>query len=559
MKKDANKAPESSPRLARGEEMLRKLLEEAIAAPLDFDYDRLGSFGEWKDFPAQDQKLCLMDQNDLGNAARLIDRYGKNLIFIAESGWYAWTGKYWSRDEGEKILQLCAQKTVKKMKGEIFARVAKGQHDGISPKEIKELFKIYCRFRISSGNTNRIAAIGIEARPHLTRSKDDLDTHHFLLNVQNGTLNLKAQDTGEENFDGIVLEKHQRQYRITKLANVLYDPNAEAPVFHKFIREVVPDDEVRIFLQRFFGYCLTGSTKEQAILMLWGEGSNGKSTLVDLLNWLLGDYALVTPFASLLHTDQRRGGEPTPDLARMPGARLVSAAEPETGARFAESMLKQLTGGEKMTVRHLRQDFFEFKPQFKLCLSFNNKPYIRGQDEGIWRRLLLVPFNQRFVDADRLKENPGALPKIKDLDKKLHAEAPGILNWLLDGYRMWAERGLDIPATVRAATEEYRHESNPVHQFVQGWCDRAPGTMIAASRLYEAYQLWCKENAMDAVKQTSFGRRMSEMNVERETIQVVYYRGLQLNAAAEDKVREEENRRQRRGMNTGEQEREDAS
>jgi hypothetical protein len=203
---------------------------------------------------------------------------------------------------------------------------------------------------------------------------------------------------------------------------VLYDPNAEAPIFHKFIREVVPDDEVRIFLQRFFGYCLTGSTKEQAILMLWGEGSNGKSTLVDLLNWLLGDYALVTPFASLLHTDQRRGGEPTPDLARMPGARLVSAAEPETGARFAESMLKQLTGGEKMTVRHLRQDFFEFKPQFKLCLSFNNKPYIRGQDEGIWRRLLLVPFNQRFVDADRLKENPGALPKIKDLDKKLHAE-----------------------------------------------------------------------------------------------------------------------------------------
>jgi hypothetical protein len=177
----------------KGKEALQKLLEEALTAPLDFDYDRLGSFGEWKDFPVQDQKLCLIDQNDLGNAARLINRYGKNLIFIAESGWYAWTGKYWSRDEGEKILQLCAQKTVKKMKGEIFARVAKGQHDGISPKEIKELFKIYCRFRISSGNTNRIAAIGIEARPHLTRSKDDLDTHPFLLNVQNGTLNLKAR------------------------------------------------------------------------------------------------------------------------------------------------------------------------------------------------------------------------------------------------------------------------------------------------------------------------------------------------------------------------------
>ncbi len=534
----------------KGEEALRQLIRDAVAAPRDFDYQSLAAFGEWREFSPQERKLCVKDLNDLGNAARLISRYGKDLMYIKDSGWYGWSGKYWSRDEGERTLQLCAQKTVRKMKNEIFARIAKARHDDIAPKEIKEIFKSFCRFRINSGNTNRVSAMCTEARPHLTKSKNDLDTHAYLLNVQNGTLNLKASYNGAENFDGIVLENHKRSNRVTKLANVSYDPEAEAPTFQQFIREVVPDDDVRLFLQRFFGCGLTGSTREQVILMLWGEGSNGKSTLVDLIDWLLGDYALVTPFASLLHTDQRRGGEPTPDLARMPGARFVSAAEPESGARFAESMLKQLTGGEKMTVRHLRQDFFEFKPQFKLCLSFNNKPYIRGQDEGIWRRLMLVPFEQRFVDPERLSENPGALPKIKDIDKKLRAEAPGILNWLLDGYRMWAETGLDKPAQIRMATDEYRHESNPVHQFVQSWCQHERSAMISASRLYNVYQLWCKENAMDPQKQTSFGRRMTEMNFERDTGSIVYYKGLKLTDAAEERMNDEEkNKHQRRQDN----------
>jgi putative DNA primase/helicase len=311
----------------------------------------------------------------------------------------------------------------------------------------------------------------------------------------------------------------------------------------------MPDDDIRLFLQRYFGYCLTGDTGEQVIVMFWGKGSNGKSTLMDMMNWLLGDYALVMPFASLLSSGPQRGSDASPDFARLPGCRFLSSAEPDTGARFSESVLKQLTGGEKLAVRHLHKDFFEMKPQFKLCLSFNNKPYIRGQDEGIWRRILLVPFTQSFADPNdpaEMAKFPNALPKILNIEARLREEASGILNWMLDGYRMWLETGLDIPGKVRAATATYRHESNPVHQFVASWCEIVQGASVQASRLYEAYQLWCRDNAMDPVSQTSFGRRMSELKFERDTGQLVFYRGLMLGAEAEARLFAEESKRQRR-------------
>lgn len=475
-----------------------------------------------------------------------IARHGADLLFVQKAGWYGWTNQHWSLDEGDPMAQICCQKTADAMLGEVIAVMSGGPGDNEPPKKFLQRVKAYYRFAFDSGNSNRIAAMAREAAPHLRKNMDDLDKRHYLLNLQNGTLNLKAEYNGEETFDGVVLEPHKREYLITKISRASYDREAEAPVFKKFIAEIMPDEEIRLFLQRFFGYCLTGETGEQVIVMFWGEGSNGKSTLMDLMSWLMGDYALVTPFASLLHDDHRRGSEASPDLARLPGARFVSAAEPDTGARFSESILKQLTGGENMTVRHLRQDFFEFKPQFKLCLSFNNKPQIRGQDEGIWRRILLVPFTQRFVDAEQLRTNPTALLKVKDIDKKMREEAPGILNWMLDGYRMWAEKGLDIPDKVRAATTEYRQESNPIYMFVQAWCDRVPNATIQATRLYEAYVLWCKDNAFDPFTQTSFGRRITEMKIERETIRVVFYRGIQLNAAAENRLNEEEMKRVRK-------------
>lgn len=527
-----------------GVDTLRAILENA--QDVDFDSGLPENIPAYDSLPEIDRQLAKMERNDFGNGQRLIARYGHDLVSVPKAGWFGWSGQRWSLGKGAAMVHKYSQRISRDLRGEVIAAMAEGPKDNEPPKDFLTRIKAHYRFAFDSGNTTRISAIMREAEPHLQKEIDQFDTHHFLLNLQNGTLNLKAEFKGEESFDGIVLEEYEREHLITKVARVSYDREAEAPTFNKFIREVMPDDEVRLFLQRFFGYCLTGDTRNQVIVMFWGEGSNGKSTLMDLLTWMLGDYATVTPFASLLHTDQRRGSEASPDLARLPGARLVSAAEPESGARFAESMLKQLTGSEIMTVRHLHKDFFEFKPQFKLCLSFNNKPYIRGQDDGIWRRILLVPFTQRFVDADQLEKFPGALPKIENLDKKLKAEAPGILNWLLDGYRMWAESGLKIPDKVRAATTEYRHESNPVHQFLDAWCQMKPGATVAAARLYDAYKLWCKEAALDPLNQNKFGRRMSEMNIERFTYQYVHYKGIQLSNEAESRLIEEESKFSRR-------------
>jgi len=492
---------------------------------------------------ALDQELSLLKRNDSGNAQRLFRRYGYDLTYVLKSGWYGWSGKCWSLDDGPHMAQVAGQRTAHCLANEFKSVHAIGQFASETTKQFEDRLRSWLRFALNSGNSNKIAAMIREAEPYLASSIDDLDTHPLLFNVQNGTLDLDAEDNGEEEFDGIVLLPHSQEHLITKVAGVKYDRNAEAWHFRQFMEDILPDDEIREFVQRWLGYCLTGSPKEQVIVMFYGIGSNGKSVLMNVMHRVFGSYALALPFASLLHDDRKRGSEANPDLARLPGARFVTAAEPDIGAKFSESVLKQLTGGDKMIVRHLRQNFFEFKPQFKLCLSFNNKPAIRGQDEGIWRRILLVPFDQRYVEAHELERHPGAKLKDKDLEQKLWAEAPGILNWLLDGYRMWKESGLQIPAKVRAATEEYRQESNPVGEFIRTFCDRIPGSSIQAARLYEAYKLWSIENAMEPISMTRFGYRIKDLRIEKEEGRLVHYKGLSLNADGEAILRAAEDRK----------------
>ena len=186
-------------------------------------------------------------------------------------------------------------------------------------------------------------------------------------------------------------------------------------------------------------YCPTGVTTEQKLVFNYGEGGNGKSVFIDLIAKMMGPYAVSLPFASLLRDDRKRGAEATPDLARLPGARLVRASEPEKGSRFAEATIKAITGGEEITVRHLNHGFFDFVPHFKLTLSGNHKPAIRGQDRGIWRRFLLVPWEVNVPDEQQ----------DKDLPAKLWAERDGVLNWILDGVRIWLECGLVVPDRAR--------------------------------------------------------------------------------------------------------------
>lgn len=544
-KKPAKQAVKLEARPQSPKEYLRHLIEGAEEIKLPEEPTE--ECPEFSKLPAIDRKLYKIKYNDAGNTERLVTRYGKNLIYVERSGWYSWNKKHWSREEGAKNAYLFAEHTAEKIMDEAVAAMCAGLRDGETPKKFTERIKAYYKFAINSGNYNRMTAMVKHAENRLWDSAEVFDTHPFLLNVKNGTLNMKAEHNGEEDFDGMVLERFNRQHKITKISNVEYDPNATAETFHQFIHDIMPDDEIRLFLQRFFGYCLTGEINEQVIVMFWGEGSNGKSTLVDLIDWILGDYAMLTPFQSLLHNEKKSGSDASPDLARLPAARFVSAAEPDNNSRISEGMIKQMTGEEKMSVRHLQKDFFDFMPQFKLCLSFNNKPKIRGTDDGIWRRLLLVPFSEQFVDEDLLSQRPGAKKKVKGLNKQLRKEAPGILNWMLDGYRMWAETGLDIPEKIRAVTDQYRYEQNPVLPFVQSWCERIPGAKTQASDLYEAYKLWCKEKAADPQNLTVWGYRMGDLKLEKENKGCVFYLDIKLTSDAEARVfREQDNENKRR-------------
>ncbi len=510
--------------MSGGEDAIRAAVEaaEVVAFP------RRGG-GDDDDF---DLRLALLPKNDIGNAKRLIERFGLDLLHVPDIGWHVWTDTHWDRKTGERRAQLLAHQTVAAIKDEARALEAHGPFDeppedaedpavrAAIGKEWDDFVKGRYAWMSASGNSGRISAMLREAAPYQATELEELDADPFMLNVANGTLSLRQADGGNGgDGDGdLVLQPHQREHLITKTCPAAYAPEAAAPIFRDFLDAILPDKEVQTFLQRYFGYCLTGDTSEQCLVLCHGVGANGKSTLVDAVKWILGDYAMTLPFASLLHDDRRRGAEATPDLARLPGARLVSAAEPEIGQRFSESLIKTLTGGEPITARHLQQDFFEFTPNFKLVLSFNTKPSVRGQDEGIWRRLLMVPFEVTIPKAQRDAELP----------KKLRGEASGILNWMLDGLRLWFEGGLQIPAAVRAATAAYKTESDPLGQFLEMATERRPGAHVQAKQFYTAYTHWCRDNAVEPLSMTAVGRKLGDRGIEKARVGVVFYKDLEL-------------------------------
>jgi putative DNA primase/helicase len=263
---------------------------------------------------------------------------------------------------------------------------------------------------------------------------------------------------------------------------------------------------MRRFLQALIGYCCTGDTGEQVMALFHGKGANGKSTFLKVIQAALGDYALTLPIQTFLADDRRSAGDATPDLARLPGARLVVASEPEKGSRLSESIVKTMTGGDRVVARRLFEGQFEFDPVFKLILSANEKPRIAGHDEGIWRRVLLVPWTVLIPLAERDRR----------LVQRLMRELPGILNWIIDGYRIWRREGLVVPESVQAATREYREQSDPIGQFLETCVKHEAEATVGASLLYEVYAHWSRANGVGKPwSQTAFGRYMSDHGYRR--------------------------------------------
>lgn len=394
------------------------------------------------------------------------------------------------------------------------------------------------RFANTSGNSGKIDGMLREAAAYLSRPVRDLDADPLAFNVENGTLRfIQVEEPDPENPDPnpetermikiwkVGLHEHARADMISKLGPVAYDPKAGCPIFDTFLKRILPSEAVREYVQRFFGYSLTALTKEQVFMLFHGEGANGKSTLVDVISKICGDYATSVPIATLVGEDRRKGAEATPDLVRLPGARLVRSAEPKEGVSFDESLIKQLTSGEPILVRRLNEEFVEVYPTFKLVISMNRKPPIKGNDDGIWRRVSLVPFDQQIPAHER----------DKDLPEKLWEERSGILNWLIAGALDYFMRGrLDPPQEVLSATQEYRDESDLMGAFVREALvvTKVPHDSETAGDLYLAFHEYCRRSALTPWQANTFNRRLpkaaQQFGFEKGKSSVSIYTGIRI-------------------------------
>jgi P4 family phage/plasmid primase-like protien len=412
---------------------------------------------------------------DLGNAERLVRLFGDRIRFVPQWGWLVWDGKRWARDNGNQRITELAEETVR----QIYREAAEAQ----DPEERAKLAK----WAIASESRQRIAAMIDLAAPMCLASPDEFDADDWLLNLENGVLNLRTLE----------FLPHDPNWRLTKLAPVPYDPNADCPKWKAFLQRIFNNNERLIrFVQRAVGYSLTGSTREQCLFFLYGTGANGKSTFLEVIRALLGDYAVTAEFSTFVAD---RKGSVRNDIARLHSARLVTAIEVGEGKRFAEELIKTLTGGDTVAARFLYREFFEFRPRFKVWLAANYKPEIRGSDYAIWRRLRLIPFTVTIPPEEQ----------IPNLAEQLKEELAGILNWALEGLRDWLANGLQPPPEVTEATEAYRAEMDIVGLFVQDACITDPIAVTPSKTLYDAFREWCAENGYEPFGQTAFGRRLA--------------------------------------------------
>jgi putative DNA primase/helicase len=436
--------------------------------------EKIADFLGWEQSDMREQRRHYT-RSDLGNAERFVDMFGNTVRWCpARKSWMVYDDKRWAWDERGQIVKL-AHQTARSIHNDAAAEP--------DPAKQREITK----FAISSQNEGRISGMLSQAKPYLAVGMDELDRDPWVLNCMNGTLDLRSGK----------LRPHDAADLITRLAPVEYDPAAQYPRFKRFLQETLIDPGVITFVKRYSGYTLTGITRERLLAILYGFGKNGKTTLVELLRDVMGDYATNTDTETLLMRKYQGVGN---DVAALKGARFVSAAEVEKGRRLAESKVKQLTGRDTVTARFLFGEPFSFRPAFKLWLSTNNKPVIQGTDDAIWDRLRLIPFTRRF-DGDRQD------PK---LPEKLRSELSGVLAWMVEGCLEWQEHGLGEPESVRKATDQYRAEMDTLAAFIEDRCVVREGIVAPATPLYKHYQMWCDDAGEKPETQKMFGMRLRE-------------------------------------------------
>ncbi|MCH7869259.1 MAG: hypothetical protein IH881_16315 [Myxococcales bacterium] len=400
-------------------------------------------------------------RTDVGNAKRFAERYKNRLRYIPQSKcWLEWDGRRWEQDTRNHVVELAKFTTREYYRdacklNEGDERKAAVKH-GLQSEKQAQLFA-----------TIKLA----QSDPRLAIDASELDSDPWLLNCQNGTVDLRA---GE-------LRPPRRNDLITKITPVCFDPTSRSQKWEDFLETATGgDQELRVYLQMIAGYSLTGDTSEEILLLLFGPAASGKTTFLEAIKAAMGDYAATAGFQTFLK--QAQPGAARGDLARLVGVRLVTGSEAPAGHQFDDTTLKQLTGGDTITVRKLYGDPFEFKPQFKIVLAGNDRPVVRDGEQALWRRLKAIPFPNAIPANER---NPGLKAYLTDP----LGGSPAVLAWMVEGALAWQKLGLQEPESVKQATAEYRSEMEIFGQFVEDRLIEEPEQWAETSAIFSAYQL----------------------------------------------------------------------
>lgn len=443
------------------------------------------------------------DQTDTGNAHRLVDRFGSILRYsYNRKKWFVWDGKCWTTDETGAVKKLadCICDDLKK-------EALEEQDEKAQAQKLKWAMR-------TAGNRAKEAMVKesqhLEGIPVM---QDELDAYPDYLNCRNGIVNLR---NGE-------LIPHESGFMMTKIAGCDYDTSGAKPeLWLKFLDDVTKGNRsLQEYIQRSVGYSLTGSTIEQCAYFLYGIGNNGKSTFQAVIRDMLGGYCQTVQPEKTLMIKAWGSESMGSDIARLKGARLVVCDEPDDGARLNESLIKQLTGGSRITCRFLYGDEFEYSPEFKIWMAMNHKPKIRGTDNGIWRRIKLLPFE---VSIPQEKVD-------KELAGKLKKELPQILAWAVRGCIKWRQNGLMEPECVKAASQEYRHEMDILEGFIQECLeiDYDYKEKTPARELFQTYSRWAKANNEYELSSKKFfmeiGKKLPDKGRDRTGI---FYRNVKI-------------------------------
>jgi putative DNA primase/helicase len=531
------------------------------------------------------RELAHLPMTDLGNVERFRKRFGDVFKWNVSLGWLCWDGRRWAMKGADERVRIAAHETVRAIQEEAKALFAEADkiaeqfeadeldraeaetkqkkkaeagkgglrlvHDADNPKVGKgkkkkkaapepepldrkklELFAKYKRTRLlgialaawglDSEMNSKITPIDKHSAPYLAVDVEALDADPWAINVANGTLIVDKTVPGMIRF-----KAHDPADLITKISPVRYDPLATCDTFDAFLARVQPDEANRRLLIDWEGYSLTGDTSEQKLVMLHGEGRNGKGVFIRICNYIAGDYAKTTPIETFLaETGSRNAAAPTPHLAVLPGVRMLSTNEPKKGAVLDEAFIKLVTGEDTISARPLQKPQFEFRPAFKLTISGNHRPRINDQTESIWARMILVPWTVIIPKEERdLK-----------LDEKLRAEASGVLNVLLDGLRRWLTEGLVISQAITAATDQYREDSDPLGRFLTDCVEKDPGGRVQSTALHELFIAWAKATGGPEWKHTGFTNAMKERGYATKKISVMFYLDIKMTKKLSDFV-----------------------